>query len=59
MGDIGNLGREKVKRQKKVKGKIGLSKSLAVDAGGSLGDRRNEETSSKYAVGARIKKIPS
>ena len=30
-----------------------------VVAGGSLGDRRNEETYSKYAVGARIKQHPS
>ena len=29
--------------------------TLAVVGGGSLGDRRNEETYSKYAVGARIK----
>ncbi|MHC4397347.1 MAG: hypothetical protein ACYS1A_17040 [Planctomycetota bacterium] len=31
-----------------------LNKSLVVDAGG-----RNEETSSKYAAGARIKQVPS
>ena len=34
-------------------------KKLAVVAGGSLGDRRNEETYSKYAAGARIKQHPS
>jgi len=36
-----------------------LTKSLAVVGGGSLGDRRNEETYSKYATGVRIKKHPS
>jgi len=39
---------------KKVKGGMGLFKSLAVGAGG-----RNEETFSKYAAGALIKQVPS
>ena len=34
---------------------LDTKKKLAVVAGGSLGDRRNEETYSKYAAGVRIK----
>jgi len=35
-------------------GKMGLTKTLAVVAGG-----RNEETNSKYAAGVRVKQLPS
>jgi len=48
-GHEGREGKTKGKR-----GEMGLSKYLAVVAGG-----RNEETYSKYAVGERIKQVPS
>jgi len=50
----GRWGKGERLKEKGKREKLGVTKSLAVVAGG-----RNEETYSKYAVGARIKQLPS